>query len=82
MKRTYNVNDIIDVDGEKHIVMTVFGSEIETMPLRKWVEKYRIININGEYMSIEEFIDREVYTILEEKGMSIEIKVGDKVFYK
>lgn len=67
MKRKYNVNDIIDIDGEDHIVMSICGSKIDTIPLRKWVEKNRIVNINGEYMSIEELIDREIYSVLEEK---------------
>lgn len=82
MKRRYNVNDIIDIDGEDHVVISICGSKIDTIPLRKWVEKYRIVNINGKYMSIEELIDREVCSVLAERNMLTKIRIGDEVFYE
>ena len=64
--RKHMVYDVIEKDGEKHIVIHVTnGNEIETMPIRKFVEKSRVINVDGEYMTIHDYLNEEVEKILE-----------------
>lgn len=66
------IGDIVDreVDSthEKHVVIGIRPGRCltftDTMPLRRWIEENRIVNYNGEFLTIAALLDREIEYIL------------------
>lgn len=55
------VGDVFRNEGEWHIVTQTVGGEVkETEPLKDFIMRSRVVQFNGEYLSINEVIHNEM----------------------
>ena len=58
------LQDIVMVDGVEHVVSETRGNSIsQTMPLQDYVMICRVVNIDDEWLTIRELVDREMENI-------------------
>lgn len=61
--------DVFEKDGITHIVISVSfgkaGLKTESMPLREYIEKYKIIKVDGRYTTISNILDAEMEEIIQ-----------------
>lgn len=63
----HQVNDIVEVNGDIHVVTTVFGDRAyQTMPLKNWIEAHTVMHIDDRYITIADFIENEINRLCEE----------------
>lgn len=60
-----NINDVFEKDGKPHIVTYIDNKGVmESMEVREFIAKNRIIQYNGTYKSISEILNDEVANAL------------------
>ena len=63
----HKVNDIVEVNGDIHIVTTVFDERAyQTMPLKNYIEAHTVIPAYGDYITIADFIENEINRLCKE----------------
>lgn len=63
----HKVGDIVEVNGEIHVITTVFGERAyQTMPLKTWIEAHTVSVFDGEYMTVADYLEKEANRLWEE----------------
>ena len=65
VKRIYNIYEVVDLNGEKYIVTKVMPlGAMELEPLEDFIQRNTYMDINGERLTVEEYIDKEYEKLL------------------
>ena len=74
-ERKIDVLDLIDVDGEKHVVMSVdirpwgLRKVTKTVPIKQFLEENLVVTVKGEPMRLSDYLDKEIDIIVERGGL-------------
>lgn len=61
--KMYSVGDIIDRKGDKYVVASItlgYENEIEVISLREFIERNQYVLIDGEYITIYDYVTEQM----------------------
>ena len=71
MNRKIDVLDLVNVNGEKHIVTCVNNDHkiVSSMPLKEYIEHNLIVTVDGVRMSLSDYLNTEIDIIVARGGL-------------
>jgi hypothetical protein len=73
-ERKIDVLDLIDVDGEKHVVMSIDikrgrRTVTRSVPIKQFLEDNLVVTVKGEPMRLSDYLNKEIDIIVERGGL-------------
>lgn len=71
MNRKKDVLDLINVNGERHVVTYVNDNHevVSSMPLKEYIEHNLIVTVDGVQMSLSDYLNTEIDIIVMRGGL-------------
>ena len=71
MDRKIDVLDLVNVNGERHIVTCVNDSHqiVSSMPIKEYLEHNLILTVDGVRMSLSDYLNTEIDIIVKRGGL-------------
>lgn len=71
MNRKRDVLDLINVNGERHVVTCVNNNHevVSSMPLKEYIEHNLVVTVDGVRMSLSDYLNTEIDIIVARGGL-------------